>query len=122
LKSTARTSERRNLVSLLLGFDHLPVLTTLEKEKRKNELESLKEQKQKEKEEAEAPEKEALDYYRQLEEEERKKRVRNSIRCFDVLYCNLLLRFVLWSQSVPHHFGLGEPGPKRVPTVKRRSR
>ena len=47
-----------------------------EKEKRKAELETLQLQRQKEKEEAEAPEKEALDYYRQLEEEERKKKVR----------------------------------------------
>jgi vacuolar-type H+-ATPase subunit I/STV1 len=49
-----------------------------EKEKRKTELEALKQVKQKEKEDAEAPEKEALGYYRQLEEEERKKKVRCS--------------------------------------------
>ena len=53
-----------------------PILIT-EKEKRKTELEGLKQQREKEKEDAEAPEKEALDYYRQLEEEERKKRVSN---------------------------------------------
>jgi len=40
-----------------------------EKETKKSELEAVKEEKQKLKEEAEAPEKEALDYYRKIEEE-----------------------------------------------------
>jgi hypothetical protein len=50
-----------------------------EKERRKAELEALREQRLKEKEDAEAPEKEALDYYRQLEEEEKKKKVGSSL-------------------------------------------
>ena len=41
----------------------------------KKELEAAKEAKRLEKEEAEKPEKEALDFYRQLEEEENKKKV-----------------------------------------------
>ena len=44
-----------------------------EKEVRKSELEAAKEEKQKLKEEAEAPEKEALDYYRKIEEEEKRR-------------------------------------------------
>ena len=44
-----------------------------EKEARKSELEMIKEEKERLKEEAEAPEKEALDYYRKIEEEEKKR-------------------------------------------------
>ena len=44
-----------------------------EKEVRKAELEAVKVEKEKMKEEAEAPEKEALDYYRKIEEEEKKR-------------------------------------------------
>ena len=51
------------------------IIHILEKEGLKKELEAAKEAKRLEKEEAEKPEKEALDFYRQLEEEENKKKV-----------------------------------------------
>jgi len=56
-----------------------------DKERRKAELENLQQQKLKEKEDAEAPEKEALDYYRQLEEEEKKKKVGDSLLILSIL-------------------------------------
>ena len=48
---------------------------TTEKEQEKATLEASKEEKRQAKEAAEGPEKEALDFYKQLEEEERIKKV-----------------------------------------------
>ena len=50
------------------------VVELQEKEARKLELEVVKEQKEKEKEVAETPEKEALEFYKKVEEEEQKRK------------------------------------------------